>query len=265
VASLTRYDAIGIGYNSHRNADARIVSALKDLLGLQAGAVIVDVGAGTGNYSNALAASGYLLKAVEPSEIMHRQAVPNLKIEWLMGSAESIPLPDSSADGLVSILAVHHFSDLQTAATEMWRVCKGPMVLFTIDPRKGEPFWFKEYFPGIYARLFDAFIPLRELVSIFNRNGEAITTVRSFPLPKDLSDLNMHAGWNRPEIYFEPAIQRGMSGFALADPVEICNGLNNLRRDLEIGDWDKRFGYLRNIDDYDLGFVFVKIQPSNRL
>lgn len=262
VTLLIRYDAIGRKYNSHRNADARIVSTLKDLLGLPERAVIVDVGAGTGNYSNTLAASGYLLKAVEPSEIMQRQAVPNHKIEWLIGSAESIPLPDNSADGLISVLAVHHFPDIQTAASEMWRVCKGPMVLFTIDPRKGEPFWFREYFPGIYARLFEAFIPLGALISIFNRNGVSSATVHDFPLPQDLSDLNMHSGWNKPEIYFEPDIRRGMSGFALADPVEINNGLCKLRHDLETGDWDKRFGYLRYNDDYDLGFVFVKILPN---
>ena len=262
MIALTRYDDIGIQYNSHRNADARIVSVLKDLLGLPAGAVIVDVGAGTGNYSNALAAAGYLLKAVEPSEVMHGQSMPNLNIEWLTGSAESLPLPDSSADGLISTLAVHHFSDIQTAAMEMWRVCKGPLVLFTIDPRKGEPFWFKEYFPGIYARLFDAFIPLEELISIFTSHRDAIATVRGFPLPHDLMDLNMHAGWNRPEIYLQPAIRRGMSGFALADPVEVQNGIKMLKRDLETDDWDIRYGHLRNKDDYDLGFAFVKLQPG---
>ncbi|HOZ61401.1 MAG TPA: class I SAM-dependent methyltransferase, partial [Smithellaceae bacterium] len=83
---MTRYDTIGTNYNSCRNADARIISVLKDLLGLPEGSVVVDVGAGTGNYSNALAASGYKLKAVEPSEVMRRQAVPSLNVEWLAGS-----------------------------------------------------------------------------------------------------------------------------------------------------------------------------------
>jgi ubiquinone/menaquinone biosynthesis C-methylase UbiE len=167
---------------------------------------------------------------------MRQQVIPNPNVEWLAGSAQSIPLPDASVDGLISTLAVHHFPDLAAAAVEMRRVCgSGPMVLFTIDPRMGEPFWFRDYFPAIYNRLFESFVPLEELISIFTGNHSAIATVRDFPLPCDLSDLNMHTGWNRPEIYFDPAIRRGMSGFAMADQDEVQNGLGLLSRDLETG------------------------------
>lgn len=262
--TFTRYDTIGMEYNSYRNADARIVSILKELLGLSEGTTIVDVGAGTGNYSNALAAMGYKLKAVEPSEVMREQSVPNLNVEWLAGSAESIPLPDASVDGLISTLAVHHFPDLPVAAAEMWRVCgNSPMVLFTIDPRIGEPFWFMEYFPDIYSRLFDAFVPVEELISVFTRNYDAIARIHNFPLPHDLSDLNMHAGWNKPEVYLDPAVRRGMSGFAISDNSEVQAGLDLLRRDLESGEWEKRNGCLRTKDSYNLGFIFLKIQPNN--
>ena len=264
--ALTRYDAIGIKYNSYRNADARIVSVLKELLGLPEGAVVVDVGAGTGNYCNALAASGYRLKAVEPSEVMRNQSVASPNVEWLAGSAESIPLPDASAGGLISTLAVHHFPDLHAAAAEMRRVCgNGPIVLFTIDPRRGEPFWFREYFPGIYGRLFDAFVPVEELISAFTRTHDATATVRGFPLPHDLSDLNMHAGWNRPEIYLDPVARRGMSGFAMVDHSEVQAGLDLLGRDLEFGKWENRHGHLRTKESYDLGFIFVKIQPNHAM
>jgi ubiquinone/menaquinone biosynthesis C-methylase UbiE len=258
-----RYDTIGMKYNSYRNADIRIVSALKELLGLPEGSTIVDVGAGTGNYTNALASMGYKIKAVEPSEVMREQLIPHRNVEWFAGSAEFIPLPDASVDGLISTLAVHHFPDLPTAATEMWRVCgSSPMVLFTIDPRRGEPFWFKEYFPGIYNRLFDAFVPVEELISILTGNHDAIARVDDFPLPPDLSDLNMHAGWNRPEVYLDPAVRRGMSGFAVSDSSEVQDGLNLLSRDLESGEWEKRNGHLRTKGSYDLGFIFVKIQPN---
>lgn len=260
---MTRYNTIGIKYNSYRNADARIVSVLKELLGLPEGSVVVDVGAGSGNYSNALAASGYQLKAIEPSEVMRKQSVPNINVEWLAGSAESIPLPDASAAGVISTLAVHHFPDIHAAADEMRRVCDhGPIVLFTIDPRRGEPFWFKEYFPGIYDRLFDAFIPVEELISAFTGNHNVTATVRGFPLPHNLSDMNMHAGWNRPEVYLDPAARRGMSGFAMADHTEVQTGLDLLGRDLKLGEWEKRNGHLRTKESYDLGFIFVKIQPK---
>lgn len=250
-------------YNAYRNADERIVNILKQLLALPRDATILDLGAGTGNYTNALAASGFKMKAVEPSNIMLGQAVSNRNVEWFSGTAASIPLPDASVDGVVSILAVHHFPDLTPAAKEMWRVTgSGPIVLFTIDPRKGESFWFKNYFPGIYQRLFEAFVPVEELIAIFTGDRDAAAGIHAFPLPGDLSDLNMHTGWNRPEIYFNSAIRRGMSGFAMADPAEVENGLNLLRRDLESGEWDKVNGHLRTKKEYDLGFMFVKIAPE---
>jgi ubiquinone/menaquinone biosynthesis C-methylase UbiE len=262
--AYTRYDCIEMKYNSYRNADIRIVTILKELLGLPAGSTIVDVGAGTGNYTNALASMGYKIKAVEPSEVMRNQSVPSLNVEWLAGSAESIPLPDDSAAGVISTLAVHHFPDLQAAAAAMRRVCdNGPIVLFTIDPRRGESFWFREYFPGIYGRLFDAFVPVEELISAFTRTHDATATVRGFPLPHDLSDMNMHAGWNRPEVYLDPVARRGMSGFAMADHSEVQAGLDLLARDLELGEWEKRNGHLRTKENYDLGFIFVKIQPNH--
>jgi SAM-dependent methyltransferase len=171
-------------------------------------------------------------------------------------------LPDDSVDGLISILAVHHFPDLSAAAAEMRRVCaSGPIVIFTIDPRKGEPFWFREYFPGIYERMFDVFLPVEELVAVFTRNHDAVASVRDFPLPCDLTDLNMHTGWNRPELYLDPAVRRGMSGFALAAQSEVQAGLDRLGRDLKRGEWEKRYGRLRTMESCDLGFIFLKIQP----
>lgn len=257
----TRYNTIGMNYNAYRNADIRIVAILKELLGLPDGATILDLGAGTGNYANAFASMGYKIKAVEPSDVMRAQCIPNPHVEWFSGSAESIPLPDSSVDGLISTLAVHHFPDLSAAAAEMWRVCgNSPMVLFTIDPRRGETFWFGEYFPGIYSRLFDAFIPAEELVSVFTKNHSAVATIRDFPLPCDLTDMNMHTGWNKPEIYLDTSVRRCMSGFALAAQTEVQEGLKLLSRDLENGKWEKQNGHLRTKESYDLGFMFVKIE-----
>jgi ubiquinone/menaquinone biosynthesis C-methylase UbiE len=259
--TCTQYDTIGREYNSYRNADIRIVTLLKGLLGLPEGSTILDIGAGTGNYSNALATMGYKIKAVEPSKVMRLQFSPHPDVEWFEGSAESIPLPDESVDGLISTLAVHHFTDLSTAAAEMWRVCgNSPMVLFTIDPRRSEPFWFREYFPVIYKRLFDTFIPVEELISVFTEKYYAIASIHNFPLPYNLSDLNMHSGWNKPEIYLDPEIRKGMSGFAMAAQAEVKDGLRMLRRDLRTGEWEKCNGRLRTKESCDFGFIFVKIK-----
>ena len=130
------YNIIGESYNTNRTADKRILTTIIDLLDLPAGKSIVDVGAGTGNYTKALADSGYKLFAIEPSEIMRKQAAPNGNITWIPGIAESLPLRDASMDGAVIVLAIHHFSDIRSAAKEVARVCPaGPLIVLTMDPR----------------------------------------------------------------------------------------------------------------------------------
>jgi hypothetical protein len=136
-------------------------------------------------------------------------------------------------------------------------------VLFTIDPRRGERCWFEDYFPAIQRRMFDVFRPVEELVSIFTPDPGTQAAVSGFPLPADLSDLNMHAGWNRPEIYLDETIRRGMSGFALASREEGEAGLDRLRTDLATGAWNERYGAQRTRQSCDLGFVFLKSRRSS--
>lgn len=70
---MTLYDSIGSDYNSTRKPDSRIVEQLINLLELPTGSIVADVGAGTGNYSYALANLGYQVIAIEPSQVMQRQ------------------------------------------------------------------------------------------------------------------------------------------------------------------------------------------------
>ena len=258
---LARYDSIGHDYNCHRNADIRIVSMLKTLLGLSSGAIVADIGAGTGNYSNAMAAYGYRIKAIEPSEEMREQAIANEHVEFIAGAAEAIPLENNSVDGVFSTLAIHHFSSLRTAAGEMHRICpSGPIVLFTNDPRKGEPFWLADYFPEAIQRLFISYPPVDEIAQLVASVGGWEKSISIFPLPSDFSDMNMRAGWNRPEIYLDTIARQSMSGFALAPELEVRLGVERLQKDLDSGQWDDKYGYLRKRENIDLGFVFLKFQ-----
>ena len=86
------YDRIGRGYTRHRCADPRIVDALAETIGLAPPAVLADIGAGTGNYSRAMADLGFAVKAVEPSVIMQSQACAHASVEWHHGTAEALPL-----------------------------------------------------------------------------------------------------------------------------------------------------------------------------
>jgi len=255
------YDAIGKSYNRNRTADKRILKTILELLNLPTGSLIADIGAGTGNYTNALADSGYRLLAIEPSEIMRKQAVLHENAAWLIGLAEHLPLRDDSADGVMTILALHHFLDIRDAANEVARVCPtGPTVILTMDPRHSEKFWFNDYFPEIECHVLKVFPPLAEVIDIFSSAGHWSAKIIKFPLPHDLADLNMCSGWNRPQIYLDPVMRQNTSGFALASPSTVHAGISLLENDLKSGKWDKLNGHLRKRESFDAGFRFLLFQ-----
>lgn len=261
----TTYDSIGSNYNQNRAADHRILMVIEELLELPLGSVIADVGAGTGNYSNALANLGYRLEAIEPSVEMRRQAIPDPRIHWMSGSAEAIPLKNNSIDGVIIILALHHFHDIRRAAKEMYRICPdGPIVIFTMDPRKSEQFWFDDYFPEIARHVFKVFPPIDEVADIISGAGKWQTLIKKFPLPPDLADRNMCSAWAKPEMYFDAQMRRNTSGFALASHAAVEGGLKRLKHDLQSGQWDSNYGHLRGRKYFDAGFRFLRFTEPKR-
>ncbi|MGH2416325.1 MAG: hypothetical protein ACRDEA_22060, partial [Microcystaceae cyanobacterium] len=78
-----------------------------------------------------------------------------------------------------------------------------------------------------------------------------------FLLPPDLIDSFAAVGWARPELYLESKVRQGISSFAKFERAELAHGLSRLRRDLESGAWDREYGYLRQQQQYDVGYRFV--------
>ncbi len=86
--------------------------------------LVVDVGAGTGIFSRALASRGAHVVAVEPDERMRAVLQENSPgIEAIAASGEAIPLPDASADG-VFFSSAWHWMDPHKAVPEVARVLR---------------------------------------------------------------------------------------------------------------------------------------------
>lgn len=253
------YNRIGKGYATHRCADPRIVKALAGQLDLSPPATIAEIGAGTGNYSRALADLGFDVWAVEPSATMRRQAVMHPSVRWIGGEAEELYLDDGSADAVACILAVHHFSSLPAAVKEMARICEsGPIVWLTFDPREAEIPWPEEYWPSIWKQAYSVFPPVAEVADQLASGSSRTVAVAPLPIPHDLEDLFMAAGWRRPELYLDAGVRAGMSGFALADSDQVERGLERLRSDLESGQWEASYGDLLLEETVDWGYRFLK-------
>jgi len=189
---------------------------------------------------------------------MHLQAVPHNSIRWHYGTAEHIPLADGSVDGVLCILASHHFSSLETAATEMARICaSGPIAWFTFDPRQVETPWLRDYFPAIWDSALEAFPPIEDISHLLEKHASRNVTATPWLIPHDLQDYFMAAGWRRPEMYLDPEVRAGMSAFALADPFNYRNGLSRLQYEIKNGEWKSKYGYLLERELIDWGYRFL--------
>jgi SAM-dependent methyltransferase len=92
--------------------------------GLEHGARVLDIGAGTGKLTRGLVALGFEVVAVEPGAPMLSQlekAVP--EAQALEGAAESIPLPDTGVDAAFAGQAYHWF-ERERALPELHRVIR---------------------------------------------------------------------------------------------------------------------------------------------
>jgi ubiquinone/menaquinone biosynthesis C-methylase UbiE len=252
------YNQIGVHYSKYRRADIRLVQAIVDLLQLPTGGTVAEIGAGTGNYAYALAERGYTVYAVEPADMMLQQRKQHPNILWSKGYAENIPLGDESVDAAIVILAVHHFSNPDHALKEIARVVgDGRVVLFTFDPRQIPRPWLADYFPFLWNDAFQYFPPIEAVAQQLYLATHAAISLHPFPLPYDLQDFFAAAGWRRPELYLDPIVRSCMSGFAIEDQGVVHKGVESLRTDLENGSWDKRYGWIRKYDHYDVGYRFV--------
>jgi SAM-dependent methyltransferase len=124
------------------------LDALTSRLGLDAGSTVLDLAAGTGKLTRALAPRFAAVIAVEPLDGMRavlEQVVPGVRA--LAGTAESIPLEDASVDAVVVAEAFHWF-DPVPAVDEIARVLRpgrGVAVLYNRrDRAHDEHAWQRE-------------------------------------------------------------------------------------------------------------------------
>lgn len=97
------------------------VAAIVRTLRLDEDKTVVDVGAGTGKFTELLVSTGARIIAVEPVANMRAKLQP--PIEAVDGTGESIPLDDGSADAITVAQAFHWFRHGEALA-EFARVLK---------------------------------------------------------------------------------------------------------------------------------------------
>ena len=102
----------------------------------------VDIGAGTGKFTRALAARNIRLTAVEPDDVMRQTLSANLPaVRAFAGTAESIPAPADSFD-LATLAQAWHWVDSDAASVEVARVlCPGGLLALVWNIRDESVDW----------------------------------------------------------------------------------------------------------------------------
>jgi SAM-dependent methyltransferase len=124
-----------------------------DGLPLAADAEVLDLGAGTGKLTRVLVQRYRRVVAVEPLDGMRgilERVVP--AAESHPGSAESIPLPDASLDGVFAAQAFHWFAN-DEAVTEIARVLRPGGVLCLIWNEPADPSPLPEAYSAYLGKL----------------------------------------------------------------------------------------------------------------
>jgi SAM-dependent methyltransferase len=239
------YDTIGRGYATVRRADPRIAARIRAALGDVR--TLLNVGAGTGSYEP----PDLEVTAVEPSAVMRAQR-PAGAVPAIDARAEALPFPDDAFDAAMAILSDHHWEDHDRGLDELRRVTRGPVVLFTWEPRSALDSWVvRDYFPG-FVRFSS---PGYRLERTLERLGGG--RIEPVPIPHDCRDGFFHAYWRRPEAYLDEGIRAGISVISRLDADEVERGVERLRADLESGVWRRRNAALLDRDELDLGYRLV--------
>jgi len=249
---MARYDDIGRGYASTRRQDPRLAARIAEALG---GAVsVVNVGAGTGLYEPS---DRYVL-AIEPSDVMAAQrdttAVPALR-----GEAHCLPLRTGSVDAAMAVLSLHHWDAQQEQGVrELRRVARGPVILVTYEPAVCEEMWLvRDYLPEV-AELDRRIAPsTAQLVTWLGGK----TRVDVVPVPRDTPDWTLMSFWAHPERVLDVAARNATSGFARMTADVVARVVAAVQRDLQDGSWERRYGQLRQLSEYDAGLRLIVNTP----
>jgi ubiquinone/menaquinone biosynthesis C-methylase UbiE len=140
-------------FDSHGASDAydvfspetneRLIDNFVRLSGLPAGARVVDLGCGSGVFTNVLHQRGYRCSGVDLSPNLIKIARGKYSgIEFIEGDIEHLPFPDDYFDGVLLSGVLHHLPELSRCANEVMRILKPGGRYVAFDPNRMNPFMY---------------------------------------------------------------------------------------------------------------------------
>jgi len=157
---------IATSYDKARALAPETARLWQDLLAVHidraAISLVIDLGCGTGRFSELLAAHfGVQVIGIDPSQKMIAQAQRKPatgKVSYRQGPAEAMPLSDSCADLVFMSMIYHHLNDPPAVARECHRVLRQGGYVCIRNGTRETDFPHRHFFPGL-KRLIDSQLP----------------------------------------------------------------------------------------------------------
>ena len=234
VPTSIDYGQIASRYDNSRCVESAVaVSLVEGLCSLRARTVL-EIGAGTGNYTSALTASGLSVIALDPSPAMVEIGAHKTSARWIVADASAIALRTRSVDAIVGVNVLHHLPALPAALAEFRRVARAGAVLQAVARENLETLWFRHYFPEIDDVLLPHHPTLGSLITaMFHAGFTRVATAKVFYSGR--SDLTFEAASTRPHLLFDSGFRASTSGFRRLATAGVARGLAELERDLDSG------------------------------
>ena len=249
-AGDANYSVIGRSYTHYRQPDPRIAAFIHAALG--DAKRVLNVGAGAGSYEP----TDRVVTAVEPSAVMRAQRPSHLP-RAVNAVAERLPFADDSFDASMTTFSAHQWSDLAAGLKEMRRVTRGPIAILTGDPDALDRCWLADYSPEVIATEARRYPPVSAFATVLGANIET----SEVPIPLDCRDGFNEAYYGRPEMLLDPAARSVCSAWSFVDPSAVARFERTLRRDVDSGAWDAKYGALRSQPTFYGSLILIVSHP----
>lgn len=124
--------------DSGRMVDEIEKGIIRDFLNSMPATDVLEVGCGTGHWTQYLAEKGFNVTAVDNSEAMlHIAEGKNIGARFLSADAEHLPFRDESFASMISVTMLEFVENRQKALSEMYRVLRkgGKLIIGSLNPK----------------------------------------------------------------------------------------------------------------------------------
>jgi ubiquinone/menaquinone biosynthesis C-methylase UbiE len=234
VSTPINYGPVASGYDTSRCVEPAIAVALIEGLRSLGARSVLEIGAGTGNYTGTLTAGGFSVIALDRSPEMVEIGATKTSARWILSDASVLPLRARSVDAIAGVNVLHHLDDLPAALAEFRRVARAGVVLQAVVRENLETLWYRHYFPEIDDVLLSLHPTLGGLIAAMFRAGFSRVATAKI-LYSGRADLTFEAARTRPHLLFDAGFRASTSGFRRLECARIARGLAELERDLDSG------------------------------